>query len=473
MQTLTIDRLARLSEEEAVRHHFDPWNMLILKWARGLALLMILVPTIQLAESGQTALFIACIFDLTVIFAYFIAQSTSLFEKNVTTVVMSFIVLQYLMLLILGPDRVAIVIPSAVILPLFHLVLRLRTTRYMALSAMYVAGGVWGAFNRPWVGGEEMTPIGATILLLITNSIFIGLGVHFNSRSRKKFLVEWRRHVSRETERTRMREELADARKIQLAMLPEGPPRVDWLDIANVSMPATEVGGDFYDYIQLDDKRIVIVIGDVAGHGVASGLVLAGIKSGLLLLRDELENPTGATEKLNAMVRDWLRWRMLASMLIAVVDRDSATVRVVSAGHPPLLRYSSKTGTVQTVGFGALPLGTRLPTNYREDSTELDDGDVLLFYTDGVTELLNFREDLFGEERLIKALERASRDQTARSMRESILDDLAHFKADTPQQDDLSLVVVRVTGVGRGIGGSGDRTIQPFDNPDNVTTPTT
>ena len=117
-----------------------------------------------------------------------------------------------------------------------------------------------------------------------------------------------------------MREELADARRIQLSMLPEAPPRLGWLDLSGSSLPASEVGGDFYDYLPLDDGRCVVVIGDVAGHGVTSGLVLATLKAGLHLLRSDLTSPVVVFDRLDRMVCDTVRWRVIVTLLVAVFD---------------------------------------------------------------------------------------------------------------------------------------------------------
>ena len=85
-----------------------------------------------------------------------------------------------------------------------------------------------------------------------------------------------------------MREELEDARAIQLAMLPSSAPEMGWLELQGMSLPATEVGGDYYDFLKVDEDRIAVVVGDVAGHGVASGLLLSGVRAGLHLLRGDL-----------------------------------------------------------------------------------------------------------------------------------------------------------------------------------------
>lgn len=206
---------------------------------------------------------------------------------------------------------------------------------------------------------------------------------------------------------------------------------------------ATEVGGDFYEYFRLDEDRVVIAIGDVAGHGVGSGLVLAGIKSGLHLLREELLHPVGAVRRLNRLASEWLQWRMMVTLLIAVIDRKDRSVRVVCAGHPPLL--VARGDTCHEVGLPALPLGTRLEPVFAEDSCEIRSGDTLLVYTDGVTELVSSDGKMYEADRLRSVLvEASSKYDSASGIRDPILSDISYFKDKAPQLDDLSFVVARI-----------------------------
>ena len=436
----TLDQYAQLPEKEAVRAYFDRENVPVFRWLRVIALLMAAVTTLVSLHEGAGLGTLVGIIDLAIVLVYFLGPGWQWFEARFRTLLITFIVAQYLVLLLAATNLEVVLAPSSILFPLLFLFLRFSVAEYMGLGLLFM-GGSASAILRFGLGNEDAGIISVPIVI---NAILVAAGIALTKRKQAAFLREWRTQVTKERERARMREELADARKIQLSMLPEGPPQLDWLDVTSLAMPATEVGGDFFDYIELADNKIAIVIGDVAGHGVASGLVLAGIKSGLHLLRDELHQPVQAVERLNVLVRDWLRWRMLVSMLIAVVDPVGRRIRVVSAGHPPLLHFSKADGRVTAVGHGALPLGTKLPPKFRTDEVSLAPGDCFLLYTDGVTELINQREEAYGEERLIKAFERGCRETKSRSIREAILDDLAHFKQDSPQLDDISLVVGRI-----------------------------
>jgi sigma-B regulation protein RsbU (phosphoserine phosphatase) len=245
-----------------------------------------------------------------------------------------------------------------------------------------------------------------------------------------------------------MRDELADARKIQLSMLPDAPPAVPWIDLSALSLPASEVGGDFFDYLELPGERMAVVVGDVAGHGVAAALVLAAVKSGLHLLAEDLSEPVAVLERLDRMVRMAIRWRLFVTLLVAVFEPGRDRVRVVSAGHPPALLLSAD-GAIRSLGLPALPLGTRLPARFREESAAWRTDDLLVLYSDGVTELADGTGEGFGSERLERALRRSRQTVgragrgSARAVRESLFDALFHFKGDAAQRDDVTMVVVR------------------------------
>jgi sigma-B regulation protein RsbU (phosphoserine phosphatase) len=241
-----------------------------------------------------------------------------------------------------------------------------------------------------------------------------------------------------------MRQEIETARRIQIAMLPQSAPDVAWIDFAAASLPAAEVGGDYYDYLQLRPGCLALAIGDVAGHGLASGLVLSGVRSGLHLLEADLAEPVTVLERLDRMVGRTSDRRTFVTLLLAIVDAEAGTLTVASAGHPPLYHYATRARRLDEVGCGAPPLGTRLPARYRKDARTLTRGDLLVLYTDGLIEAIDHTGREYGEERLRRALARAEGGRTAREIRDAVLEDLSRFKGDTDQLDDITLVVVRV-----------------------------
>ncbi|MEE2778011.1 MAG: PP2C family protein-serine/threonine phosphatase [Acidobacteriota bacterium] len=260
--------------------------------------------------------------------------------------------------------------------------------------------------------------------------------------SYRRFMRDFQVESSRHRDRLRMREELDYARQIQLRMLPRGDPKLDHLDVSGISLPATEVGGDYFEYFRPAKSRLSIAIGDVAGHGVASGLLLSGIRSCLYLLRDEPLSPSEIITRLNRMVGETTARRMFITLLYADIDWETRCVRLSTAGHPPLLHVSGTSGTIGELGNGAPPLGTRLEASYSEEAATFGPGDVLVFYTDGLTEILSPRGELYGTERLGQRV-KENLHKSSREIREALLADLWNFKGDSEQLDDLTLVVVK------------------------------
>jgi sigma-B regulation protein RsbU (phosphoserine phosphatase) len=286
--------------------------------------------------------------------------------------------------------------------------------------------------------------MGGVIAISVNAAVWLAVSVGLSQLNRRRFLSVWRREHARNRERLRMREEIEYARKIQLSMLPQGAPDVAWLDLAAASLPATEVGGDYYEYFQLSESRLVLVIGDVAGHGLASGLLLSGVRSCLYLLEEYLAAPVEILERLDHMVRRTTDKRTYMTLLFAVLDRGEDTLTVVSAGHPPVLRYDVRAGSFDEVGRGAPPLGTFLAARYEPEQRPVAAGDLLIFYTDGLVEARNAHDQEYGDERLKRAVARAVNSRTAREIRDAILGDLSNFKGDQEQADDMTLVVMRL-----------------------------
>jgi serine phosphatase RsbU (regulator of sigma subunit) len=439
MRDYTIDQLALMPETEAVRRYFGRRNYGFLVWTWPLACLTFFGFFIASAVGGDVLRLAFAAASMAALSLMFFFRAHEAFETSFEAIFGAYLLFVPLGITFMASDHEFRFVFVSSMAPLFLVMTRLRPSILVLVASVYAGVAISWGIASPGAGfdPEHLVPP------LITNAMFAGTSMFITRRRRKAFLKDWSHAAHRELERERMREEIADARKIQLAMLPSAPPDVAWLGISSVSIPANEVGGDFYEYFKLDDERVVIAVGDVAGHGVASGLVLAGIKSGLHLLRDELEHPVGAVERLNRLASEWLQWRMLVTLLIAVVDRRESVVRVVCAGHPPLLVVR---GTeCHEVGNPALPLGTRLDPVFEESNFDIRPGDTLLAYTDGVTELTNESGDVYGEERLKSILlESASSQTSAEAIRQPILSNISWFKDKAQQLDDLSLVVARL-----------------------------
>jgi len=264
-------------------------------------------------------------------------------------------------------------------------------------------------------------------------------------RLESRFLIRWRSESARHHDRLRMKQELEYAREIQLSMLPRQAPQLDWLDVAALSLPATEVGGDYYDYFDFGSDRVAMVVGDVTGHGVASGLVLSGVRSSLNLLRDEMGRPSAVLDRVNLMLKRTSAPRMHMTLALVVFDRRGCATTVATAGHPPVLLRRAN-GEVEEVGSGSFPLGAIESARYGEDRITLSPGDVLLLYSDGLVETLSPAGDQYGWDRLKQILRGLDGIPTANEIRDLILREVWDFKGDAEQMDDVTMVVVRCLG---------------------------
>lgn len=443
MRAPTLDELVLSPEPLALQRHFDARNYRVFRWLMALVFFLSLggiAASTDLHDGAGIAIYVL---DAVAGVALFILRDRDTFVRNFRQILLVYLfcqllVLKYATSWMRDGEHVPFILVCFLLL-----FFRLRASEHLMLFAAY---WVTAVFPLGWVGVRRASPVDqdglVAISILAVICLVTSLGV--TQLDRKRFLGVWRKESSRHRERLRMREEIDYARKIQLSMLPQSAPQLDWMDLAAASLPATEVGGDYYEYFKLSDSRLALVIGDVSGHGLASGLLLSGVRSCLYLLEESLATPEQVFERLNAMIRRTTDKRTYMTLLCAVLDREAGTMTLVTAGHPPVLVRDGKTGCFEEVGEGAPPLGTFLEIRYKPVQRPVAPGDLLVFYTDGLVEARNGQNQDYGDARLQRALDRAAGSRTAREIRDAVLGDLSNFKGDQEQADDITLVVVRL-----------------------------
>ncbi|MFI5180644.1 MAG: SpoIIE family protein phosphatase [Thermoanaerobaculia bacterium] len=248
------------------------------------------------------------------------------------------------------------------------------------------------------------------------------------------------RLVSAENERKSR--ELAQARELQLSMLPRALPVVPGLEVAAASHTAAEVGGDYYDTRAGGDGSLLVAFGDATGHGLAAGIVVTAVKALFTSLPVD-----GALPDLQAVCDRVLRGMRHPGlqMCLALARLSPREVAVASAAMPPILVHRASSDAVEELGAGGLPLGGRIPLRYEERRTDLAPGDTLLFASDGFAELLAPDGREMGYPGVAGAFREAARGSTAREVVERLGDAAATFRGVRPQDDDITFVVVRVT----------------------------
>ena len=264
--------------------------------------------------------------------------------------------------------------------------------------------------------------------------------------SRREFVYRYEdipEHVRRIADRERQRVELETARRIQSSILPDLPPRLQGVEIAHAYLPASEVGGDFYDVLALEDGRLAVAVGDVAGHGVSSGLVMAMAKSALAVQVTFNPDVQAVFTTLNRMVHQTARKRLLATLCYLLLDPRRRELVYASAGH--LFPYRvTPGGKVESLESIAYPLGVRNYLTVEPKTASHDAGDTLFLFSDGLVEAMSSRNgDVYGFERLEESLSRHAH-RGVEALRDGVLADLNRFTGNQPREDDQTLLALRL-----------------------------
>jgi serine phosphatase RsbU (regulator of sigma subunit)/HAMP domain-containing protein len=250
------------------------------------------------------------------------------------------------------------------------------------------------------------------------------------------------------TEKERLKHELDVARNVQMRLLPQSNPKIAGLDIFGLCQPAEEVGGDYYDYFYLDDHRLGIAIGDVSGKGTSAAFYMAEIKGMMISLSMLMSSPKEILMAVNTRFYQSSDRQIFASMIYAIVDLKERKLHFSRAGHMPLMfrngKPQSKIKFLTPAGFGlGMVDGEVFNANLSEVTLDLNDGGLLLFYTDGVTEAMDKHRQEFGEKRLIDLLEAREKGSMEDLSRE-ILMSIKEFTAGAEQHDDITMIAMRV-----------------------------
>lgn len=243
-------------------------------------------------------------------------------------------------------------------------------------------------------------------------------------------------------EKERYAKELEIAKGIQQSFLPDTAPKIAGVEIAAKNVPALEVGGDFYDFIPLGKDQWGLVIADVSGKGVPAALFMA--LSRTLIRASTLANadPSVAIGHANQLICEDSKTSMFVTLFYAILDSKAMTLNYVNAGHNPPLLLKDTSSDVVLLKAKGIALGVTDEVDLQSVRVDLRPGDVLVLYTDGVTEAINDREEEFGEERLLRVI-RENRALPADAILEKILAAITSFAGERPQHDDITLMVLR------------------------------
>lgn len=246
-------------------------------------------------------------------------------------------------------------------------------------------------------------------------------------------------------EKRSMESELQNAREVQRILLPQQDPVVSGFRISGTNVPARIISGDYYDYIQLGEQKFGIVIADVSGKGVPAGLLMAMCRSALRSVATAESSPSVAMAAVNRQLFPDIREDMFISMAYSILDAAAGTLTLSRAGHDPALLYRRETGQVELLRSPGLALGIDSGAVFervtRDMVVELNSGDCVLFYTDGVKEAVDMHEEEFGMERMSEAF-RLAAPLGAEAILVRMQADLKKFTGEGPQMDDITLVAI-------------------------------
>lgn len=258
-------------------------------------------------------------------------------------------------------------------------------------------------------------------------------------------------------EKERLEADLAVARGIQRRLLPQAPPRIPGFDVAGVSIPSREVGGDLFYFFTGPAGQLGLALGDVSGKSVPAALLMS---NALAALRAQVEiEPSLAAglARMNRILHDQVEPGRFVTMVLAEIDPRGTDVQYASAGHNPILKVTAG-GQAEWLANGGLPLGMTADAEYESHAATLAEGEMMILYSDGVTEAARLRSeapvpaagsepgfeqlDFFDEERLVEVAV-AHRHEPSAHVLEAVLAAVRGFCRDYPQSDDITLVVVR------------------------------
>ncbi|MBL8150348.1 MAG: SpoIIE family protein phosphatase [Blastocatellia bacterium] len=279
---------------------------------------------------------------------------------------------------------------------------------------------------------------GVTAFFLVSGLAIAG---HYIAKDKRVYRSDFvPDYITRLQSRERIEHDIEIARQLQFQFLPQQVPSCSYIKVATICKPAYEVGGDYYDFIELGQNRLGLVIADVSGKGIPAAFYMTMIK-GIMQSQTQQEiSPKDLLKRVNRVIYKCTGSSTFVTLFYAIIDTEKATLVYSNAGHNPPLVVSSD-GKVRELCSGGMVLGIMPHPEYEEEAVDLVDGDILLLYTDGVVETTDLHGVEFGSEKLATTIQ-DKRDLSVSDLLEEICKDVDSFAAGTPQTDDLTMILL-------------------------------
>jgi sigma-B regulation protein RsbU (phosphoserine phosphatase) len=315
------------------------------------------------------------------------------------------------------------------------------------IVGLALARSITGSVHELFAGTERVRQGDFTHKIAIHAHDQLGeLAESFNSMtaSIEDLLIE-------QAEKKRLEEELRIAHEIQMSLLPQGPLGMPGLSVTAISVPAREVGGDYYDFFPLDDRRLGVLIADVSGKGTSAALYMAELKGLVLSLSRIHTSPRDLLISANQIIAEHLDARSFITMTYAVLDLRARVMTYARAGHTPLI-YLPATGSrreLQILAPDGLVLGLKIDKGEMferllcEETMTIHEGDLFVLFTDGITEAMDATDDCFGDARLARIIEDHAH-LSGEELRERVLREVAAFVGGAPQHDDMTMILLKI-----------------------------
>ena len=242
-------------------------------------------------------------------------------------------------------------------------------------------------------------------------------------------------------EKERLQKELQVAAEIQNLLIPQKLPEIKNMDISATYLPCLEISGDFYNIIPLGNKRFAFVVADVSGKGIPAAMVVSNMQATLRAYLEQSEDLLSIVSKLNLCTINQTTDDRYITFFIGIYDEKDMTLEYINAGHNPPLHYT-KSKKIEKLKTGGIFIGF-LPFEYNSDRIQLESGDILVFYTDGLVEAMNEKEEEFSEDNVINILKKKS-NSSSRIIQKNLIDEVKKHIGDKKLEDDFTLVVVKI-----------------------------
>lgn len=256
-------------------------------------------------------------------------------------------------------------------------------------------------------------------------------------------------HIRRITQRARMSKELEIARQVQMKLLPAEPPHIEGFEMEGICIPANEVGGDYYDFIPMDESRLAVLIGDVSGKGVPAAIYMT-LTKGIIHSQAEHEltfSPEQVLTRVNRSLYQMMDHKSFVTLFFGILDVKKRILSYSRAGHNPLLYFRRTDNKVIALKPSGIALGIEKGLLFNESITEetlkLEKDDVIVFYTDGFSEAMNSELHEYGEHRLMDTVQKHKK-EPVKQIIERVVADVDAFTKGYPQHDDMTMVIVKV-----------------------------